>query len=45
MESVKTLEELEKNLKDTTTLVKGALSVFIIFFPILVVSSILSHWL
>jgi|DEB0MinimDraft_3_1074331.scaffolds.fasta_scaffold30542_3 hypothetical protein len=41
----KKLTEIEQTVKDTTRLQQGALSVFIIFFPIWVVSTVLSQWL
>jgi hypothetical protein len=39
------LADIERNLKDTTILIKGALSVFIIFFPIVCISTVLHQWL
>ena len=39
------IDELKKQMQDITTLQKGALSIFIIFFPIWVISTVLSQWL
>jgi hypothetical protein len=39
------IEQLKKQMQDITTLQKGALSIFIIFFPIWTISTVLSQWL
>ena len=39
------LADIERTLKDTTRLQQGALSVFIIFFPIVCISTVLYQWL
>jgi len=39
------IEQLKKQMQDITTLQKGALSIFILFFPIWVISSVLHQWL
>jgi len=41
----KQIEQLKKQMQDITTLQKGALSIFILFFPIWVISSVLHQWL
>ena len=39
------LAQLKKQMQDITVLQKGALSIFILFFPIWVISSVLHQWL
>ena len=39
------IEQLKKQMQDITTLQKGALSIFILFFPIWVISGVLHQWL
>jgi len=39
------LAQLKKQMQDITILQKGALSIFILFFPIWTVSTVLHHWL
>ena len=41
----KQIEQLKKQMQDITTLQKGALSIFILFFPIWVTSTVIWQWL
>lgn len=41
----KQIELLKKQMQDITVLQKGALSIFILFFPIWVLSTVLHQWL
>ena len=41
----KQIEQLKKQMQDITTLQKGALSIFILFFPIWVISTVIWQWL
>lgn len=42
---MKDLDKMKKQMQDISVLQKGALSIFILFFPIWVISSVLHHWL
>ena len=44
-ELTKQIEQLKRQMQDITTLQKGALSIFILFFPIWTISTVLHHWL
>ena len=42
---MKDLDRMKKQMQDISVLQRGALSIFILFFPIWVISTVLHQWL